>query len=249
MTAAAAQGSREPASPAAASGGSPGSRVGPNAVIQLGHALRAQRGEARAVQVFAAAGLREWLDEPPQVMVDERAVDRLFRSLRGCLAAGEAAAVAAEAGERTAQYLLANRIPPAARAALRLLPQPLSARMLLRAIGANAWTFAGSGVFRARPGPPDRVEILANPIAIPGCVWHVAIFEGLFRALVAPRARVRHLSCCLDGAPGCRFDIDRPRRRQGASRVRSVARSSTQAQGISSISDTLKTPIAFEERA
>ena len=192
-----------------------GSQVGPNAVIQLGHALRARHGEALAARIYEAAGLSAWLCEPPQDMVDEHAVDRLFRALRGSLPAAEAAAVAAEAGERTAQYLLANRIPRAARAISRLLPTALSARLLLRAIAANAWTFAGSGRFRARPGSPHRIEIASNPIATPGCVWHVAVFETLFRALVAPQTRVRHLACCLDGAAACGFEIDHRRRRAG----------------------------------
>ena len=208
MTAGPAHGIDASATPAAADGVDARSRVGPNAVIQLGHALRAQHGKALAIQVYEAAGLRGWLDQPPEDMVDERAVDQLFHALRGRLAAEEAAAVAAEAGARTAEYLLANRLPRPAHGMLRLLPQPLSARLLLRAIGANAWTFTGSGIFRARPGSPHRVEIVSNPIAIPGCVWHVAVFETLFRALVAPHARVRHDSCCLDGAPACLFEID-----------------------------------------
>ncbi len=211
MTAAAAHGLAESTPPAAIDATDARSHVGPNAVIQLGHALRAQRGEGLAIEVYEAAGLREWLDEPPRGMVDERAVDRLFRALRRVLAAEEAAAVAAEAGARTAEYLLENRIPRPAHVMLRLLPQRLSARLLLRAISANAWTFAGSGIFRARPGSPHRLEIASNPIPVPDCVWHVAVFETLFRALVAPRARVRHLSCCLDGAPACRFEIDHPR--------------------------------------
>ncbi len=212
MTAAPAHGLEESASPAAAHGLDARSRVGPNAVIQLGHALRAQHRKALAIQVYEAAGLREWLDQPPQGMVNEGAVNQLFRALRGRLAAEEAAIVAAEAGARTAEYLLANRIPRPAHGMLRLLPEPLSARLLLRAIGANAWTFAGSGTFRARAGLPHRVEIVSNPIAIPGCVWHVAVFATLFQALVAPRTRVRHSACCLDGAPACHFEIDHSRR-------------------------------------
>lgn len=183
------------------------SRVGPNAIIQLGEALCDRYGREVAGEVYGAAGMCALLDQPPQEMVDEQLVAALFRALRQRLPADEAAAVAADAGERTAQYLLANRIPRPARALLKALPAPLSARLLLRAMAANAWTFAGSGSFRARAGSPHRVEIAANPIAMPGCVWHVAVFQTLFRALVAPRAGVRETACCLQGVPACRFEI------------------------------------------
>ncbi len=193
-------------------------RVGPNAIVQLGEALRARLGEERAAEVYAAAGLSPLLSDPPQAMVDERLVAALFRALYDQLPGEEPGALAAEAGARTASYLLANRIPAPARVALGLLPRGLSARLLLRAIAGNAWTFAGSGGFRARAGRPHRIEIAANPIPLPGCVWHVAVFEGLFRALVAPEARVRHVACCLAGAPACRFEIGFERAPEGAPR-------------------------------
>lgn len=182
-------------------------RVGPNAVIQLARALQSWHGEARAREVFAAAGVPDLLDQPPDAMVDERVVAALFDALHARLPAAQAAAAAADAGARTAGYLLAHRIPGPVRVVLVRLPAWVSARLLLRAIAANAWTFAGSGAFTARPGRPHVVEIGRNPIAMPGCSWHVAVFEGLFRALVAPRSEVRHLRCCLKGAPSCRFEI------------------------------------------
>jgi len=182
-------------------------RVGPNAIIQLGEALLDRHGRELAREVYEAAGVCGLLDHPPQRMVDEQLVATLFRALRRRLPADEASAVAADAGERTARYLLANRIPGPARALLKALPAPLSARLLLRAMAANAWTFAGSGSFRARAGSPHRVEIVANPIAMPGCVWHVAVFQTLFRALVAPRARAWQTACCREGALACSFEI------------------------------------------
>jgi len=182
-------------------------RVGPNAVIRLGEALRDRHGEARASAVFDRAGLGSILVEPPAEMVDERAAAGLFDALFAALPGDEAVAIAADAGKRTADYVLAHRIPRPAQAVLRILPPPLAARMLLRAIASSAWTFAGSGVFRARAGSPNVVEIAANPLAMPGCAWHVAVFERLFRALVSPRSTVRHTRCCDAGAPACRFEI------------------------------------------
>ncbi len=178
-------------------------------MIQLAAALAARHGAAAAAEVFAAAGLLPLLDAPPAAMVDERAVASLYRALFARLPPAAAAAVAADSGRRTADYILAHRIPRPAQALLRALPPSWAGPLLLRAIARNAWTFAGSGrVSPGRAGPRSwRLEIAANPLAMPRCPWHSAVFERLFRTLVAPAAQVRHPRCCHDGAPACRFEI------------------------------------------
>ena len=87
------------------------SLVGPNAVTQLGIALQERHGERMANRVFAAAGVRRMLIEPPVDMVDECVAASLFASLHARLGKTDAAEVASEAGARTADYLLENRIP------------------------------------------------------------------------------------------------------------------------------------------
>lgn len=181
--------------------------VGPNAAIQLGHALKERLGQHAAERVFAEAGLAPWLVNPPDEMIDQAHVARLFRALFTSLPANVARTIAADAGARTADYLLANRIPRPAQIILRALPARVAARLLLRAIARNAWTFCGSGRFAARSGSPILVKIAENPLAAPGCTWHVAVFEQLFQTLVSPGARVSHSSCCHEGAPACRFEI------------------------------------------
>lgn len=198
--------------PPLAMGVAASARVGPNAVIQLGQALRARLGEEAAREVFDGAGLREMLERPPAGMVEQDTAARLFESLFARLPAAGAAEIAREAGTRTADYVMAHRIPRAARAVLKVLPAALAAPLLIGAIGRHAWTFAGSGTFTASPGPPPGmtrvIEIAGNPLAMPGCAWHLAVFERLFRVLVAPRAAVAHTRCCHAGAPACRFEID-----------------------------------------
>ncbi len=183
-------------------------RVGPNAVIQLAAALRHRLDDRAARAVFARAGRRQWLLAAPREMVDERFARELFETVVALFPETVASGVLSEAGRRTADYVLANRIPRPVRAVLPALPPPLSSRLLMAAIGRNAWTFAGSGAFRAQAGAPRAIEIEANPLAVPGCPWHVAVFERLFRALVTPHARVRHTRCSCAGAPACRFAID-----------------------------------------
>jgi divinyl protochlorophyllide a 8-vinyl-reductase len=188
-------------------------RIGPNAITRVAEALFLREGGAAATMVFGRAGLLPYLNNPPQSMVDEAEVMRLHRELRACLGSAEACRVAAEAGRRTGDYLLAHRIPRPVQALLKVLPAALAARVLLAAIRRHAWTFAGSGHFSARAGRPVVLTLRDNPLCRglasdePACDYYAATFERLFRVLVHPRARVHETACEAMGAPGCVFEI------------------------------------------
>lgn len=185
--------------------------IGPNAVIQLAAALDAAAIDSQPI--FAAAGVADWLDHLPEHMTDEIPVARLHQQLRRSLPPAQSVAVLQDAGRRTADYLLANRIPKPVQAVLKRLPARLAAWVLVKAIGANAWTFAGSGRFTARAGDPTVFEIADNPLcrgehaAEPVCAWHAAVFERLFQALVSPHSRAIETSCGATGAATCRFEV------------------------------------------
>lgn len=185
----------------------PEAKVGPNAVTQVAAALRAIGGEPLARQVFFAAGLGDVLAAPPEHMVGQGVAAHLHDTLRLTLPPDDAQQIAADAGRRTADYLLANRIPKPAQWVMQVLPPRLAAPILLKAMAANAWTYAGTGRVRTKAGDPCVLEIVENPLAQPLCPWHVAVFERLFRALVAKGAQVKHTSCCANGATACRFEI------------------------------------------
>lgn len=189
------------------------SRIGPNAVLQVAAALRAAAGEGPTRQVFAVAGLEEWLDHPPERMVPEAAVAALHQALRAELDAAQARHVLQDAGVRTGDYVLTWRIPAPVRTLLRLLPAPLSGPLLLRAIERNAWTFVGSGTFTYRRGRPCLLEIRDNPVVAgeqadqPVCHWHASVFERLFQALVSRHSRVQEIECAAAGGDACRFEL------------------------------------------
>ncbi|MGJ4889955.1 bacteriochlorophyll 4-vinyl reductase [Bradyrhizobium sp. HKCCYLRH3099] len=189
-------------------------RIGPNAIIQTAEALRLLRGESDVRRVFAAAGLGAYLAAPPADMVDEAEVIRLHRAVRAALDADAARAVSLKAGQLTALYLLAHRIPGPAQRVLRVLPARLASHALSRAISAHAWTFAGTGLFSARPGRPTIYEISHCPLCRgqgadhPICDFYAATFETLFATLVHRNARAREISCEAMGAPACHFVID-----------------------------------------
>jgi divinyl protochlorophyllide a 8-vinyl-reductase len=187
-------------------------RIGPNAVTRLAEALVVTRGRAGAEAVFSRAGLAARLATPPRAMVAEAEVSALHAALRAILPSAEAYAIAADAGRRTAAYLLVHRIPRAMRVVLPRLPPRLSARLLLGAIGRHAWTFAGSGRFEVAGRAPTRFSITGNPMARgiatsqPACAYCAATFEGLFRALVHPATEVREIACEATGDPCCLFE-------------------------------------------
>ena len=170
--------------------------IGPNAVIQLGQALRDHPGLGE--RVFGRAGFLRLLTNPPDAMIDEAIPARLFAALWAEVP-DLAPAIAHRAGRLTGGYVRQNRIPRVAR---------LAAPVLLKAIGKHAWTFAGTGQCLVAAGQPATVTILDNPLTMPGGVWHVGVFETLFRGLISPRAQVIHTAMQVNGHPACRFQID-----------------------------------------
>lgn len=188
-------------------------RIGPNAITRTAEAVRAQEGEATTVAMFRAAGLDGYLRQPPEAMVDEREVVALYRALRDTLGEAPARQAARDAGDRTAAYLLANRIPRAAQMVLRALPARLASPLLLGTIRGHAWTFAGSGQFSAKAGHPVLLSIAGCPIcrgaqaSAPVCDYYAATFERLFATLVSARARAQEVACAARGDPACVFAI------------------------------------------
>ncbi|KIZ40098.1 MULTISPECIES: bacteriochlorophyll 4-vinyl reductase [Rhodopseudomonas] len=189
-------------------------KIGPNAVTQLINALDAAGLQPAAAAIFAEAGIADWLSDPPTAMVDERPVALLHQTLRKMLSPQQSVEILADAGRRTADYILAFRIPKPAQFVLKLLPAPLAARMLVAAIRAHAWTFAGSGRFSGLIGKSVTFEIAANPLCAGEhsdslvCVWHAAVFQRLFQVLVSPNTRVVETSCGARGDDCCRFVAD-----------------------------------------
>lgn len=181
--------------------------IGPNAVLQTEAALMEAGGRDLAARVFAHAGLSHLLTERPGEMIDEVIPKALFAALFALLPQDEALQIAHRAGALTGAYILENRIPAPVRTLLKLLPARFAAPLLLSAIQKHAWTFAGSGACTVRTGAPSRIEIENNPLAMPGCAWHVGVFEVLFGSLVSPNVHVGHdHGPRLAGAP-CRFEI------------------------------------------
>jgi divinyl protochlorophyllide a 8-vinyl-reductase len=191
-----------------------GARIGPNAITRTAEALMAASGAGEQARVFAAAGLVAHLVAPPTGMVDERDVVRLHRALRSELGNALAREIARDAGRRTADYLLENRIPRPLHHLLPRLPRRLAGAILLSAMRRHAWTFAGSGVFEARTGRPMLLAIQGCPLCrgahadAPLCDYYAGTFERLFRMLIDRAAVVRETACAANGADACRFVID-----------------------------------------
>jgi divinyl protochlorophyllide a 8-vinyl-reductase len=191
----------------------PAGRIGPNAVTRVAEALRALEGEQAVDRVFRAANLENYLADSPAEMIDETEVTRLHRALHGALGHARARTIGWIAGQRTADYLLEKRIPLAAQLVLRAAPSRLASRMLTTAIARNAWTFAGTGKFSARPGRPTLLTIKGCPICrgqrstTPYCDFYAGTFERLYARLVHPQTRVVEIDCEAMGQAACIFAI------------------------------------------
>lgn len=184
--------------------------IGPNAILQLMPVLETELGADRAGAIAdcAAVTIPDGL-----AMIPEHDAARLHRAVRE-MEPQRAQDLLRDAGSRTADYILAHRIPRFAQTILKMLPVPLAARLLARAIAQHAWTFAGSGTFRART--PWRFEIAHNPLIVgehantPLCIWHAAVFEKLYRTLVTKDAECVEERCGAQAGDGlCVFVIRR----------------------------------------
>ena len=187
--------------------------IGPNAIIQLVEALRAHWGHQETRKLLEGVGLGVYCDQPPRSMVPQTEVVALHQRLFNAVDRQEFKRLSAEAGRRTGDYLLANRIPRPVQWLLKRMPDALAARLLSRAIQKHAWTFAGSGVFAYRWQAGLEFSITGNPVIaglhseVPICDYYAATFERIFRVLVNERWRVVEQSCEASGDAACRFEI------------------------------------------
>lgn len=187
--------------------------IGPNAITQMAAALFAVSGAPLRRDIFEDAGLARYLCAPPAHMIPEDDVARLHRAAIDRLGEAKAAEVSREAGRRTGDYLLANRIPAVAQRALKFLPRPLAARILVAAIARHAWTFSGSGEFSYDFAPHLRLRIARSPICkelrteAPACAYFTATFERVFGEMLGPSLSVTETECAAMGAPACVFEV------------------------------------------
>ncbi len=188
-------------------------RIGPNAIIRTVEALRDTLGDARTAALLGAAGLAGYDRELPHEMVAEHEVTALFGTLYRELGNRRAREIAQLSGERTGDYLLANRIPRAAQTALKFVPATLASRGLLAAIRGHTWTFAGSSTVVLTDGRPALVSFADCPLCRglkaenSICDYYSATFERLYRVLVHPDAKASEVSCQAGGAPVCTIEI------------------------------------------
>lgn len=190
-------------------------RIGPNAILQLVPVLEDAAGRDMTEHLLAMAGIFA-LPDPAAGLMEEGPAARLHQAMRTEMPE-VAPMLAREAGWRTADYILANRIPRPAQTLLKLLPARLSVPILARAVEKHAWTFCGSGRFTLVATWPVRVEIADNPVVRgersddPLCHWHAAVFERLFSALCGRNWTCVETTCCAQGARACRFEMRRRR--------------------------------------
>lgn len=166
-------------------------RIGPNAIFQLLESVREAHGSRAAFHLLGAAGMEGYVYGLPHSMVPEGEVTALYAALQRQYGSAEAAKLSEVAGLRTADYLLAHRIPKLAQRVLETLPPPLASRLLLKAIGHHAWTFSGSARFGWKYGRPLEVWLdggawlNSRTARAAARSFYGAVFERLFQKLVA----------------------------------------------------------------
>lgn len=191
--------------------------IGPNAIIQVAHVLSERFGDGLAESlVHQHTGYA--LDALPTRMIPEEQALALTHAVVAHFGEARATVVLHEAGVRTGDYLLANRIPRLAQWLIRRLPRRAGLSLLLQSMMAHAWTFAGSGTFTVRQLPHSHVELCFHACAMcrdlhtagPVCDFYAGTFERLITTLVSRTARVREVECHAHGGQCCRFVVSDP---------------------------------------
>jgi divinyl protochlorophyllide a 8-vinyl-reductase len=184
--------------------------IGPNAVLQTVAVMKERLGHAETAAILADAQITRL--PSGEHMIPEIEALRLHRWLALHDPMG-AFVIAEEAGARTADYIIANRIPKAAVWLLRRLPAVLAAPLLMAAIRTHAWTFIGAGVFA--PAGAWRFTIdrsaAGDHIPPPDSLfhWYAAVFTRLYQTLVAGDCVCRVIEPGQDFPPRRGYAINR----------------------------------------
>ena len=203
-------------------------RIGPNAIIRVAETLRDVLGEDTTRLIFASAHLEPHLAHPPTGMVPEEDVGALQTALFDGLEESEARKIAFEAGLRTGDYLLANRIPKPAQAVLKVLPPSLASRICSAQSGSTPGPSPGPATSVSRNGHPVIVSIKRCPLCRGRhgdhmqCDYYAGTFQRLFEVLVSRNTFVREISCEATGGDSCAFEIAWTKRGRGDGSQRNV---------------------------
>ncbi len=188
----------------------PGALIGPNAVLQAVAVMEERLGMAETGAILADAQIEQL--PTGKHMIPEIEVLRLHRWLALHDPMG-ALVIAEEAGARTADYIIANRIPRPAVWLLKRLPALLAAPLLMGAIRKHAWTFVGAGVFTPAGAWGFAIDRTRADDSIPPpdslFLWYAAVFTRLYRVLVATDCTCRMAEPGQDFAPRRTFMITR----------------------------------------
>lgn len=192
----------------------PGAKIGPNSLIQTVRALKEVYGERKTFELLRKGGQGNLIEHLPGEMVDEQAFISLAKMLYETLDTKQALKILRRSGQFTAGYLLENRIPRPVQVLLKLLPDAISLKILLTAIGKNAWTFAGSGTYSFVTGKAPTITIqhsILGKALVPAsetvCSYYAGTFERLLQALINPRCEVQETGCLATGSDKCTFVI------------------------------------------
>ncbi len=172
-------------------------RIGPNAIIQTVHAFRHTYGHTATAHLLHASphpAVRALNQSLPAAMVPEDLFHALVAELEQQLGESATASILERAGQHTADYLLAHRIPKPFQWVVRQLPPRAALALLLAAIKQHAWTFAGSGSFTTRhilSRSIPQLTLTLPPMARPPvAAFYAGTLSRLFQSLISPTCRL-----------------------------------------------------------
>jgi divinyl protochlorophyllide a 8-vinyl-reductase len=183
-------------------------KIGPNAIIQTVYALRAHYGDDEANDLLRRGDHAHLIDNLPAEMVDEAEFHALVHMVQAEIGEAQTASILQDAGQRTADYLLAHRIPRFFQRLVRLLPRRLGLALLLKAISRHAWTFVGSGQFRFHIARQPTIHVLVTyPSVTPVAHFYGGTFAHLLHTLIDPHATLQTATSQEASAIDCTYTL------------------------------------------
>jgi len=171
-------------------------RIAPHALTQLAGAIDDRFGRDITARLFFTAGLTTRLAHPPEVSVPARELACLHAVMEQGWGQAVAGEVAADAGRRLADILIATKVPRAALHPPSYLPAEVIAIHLVRWLRARGADSVGIQIVHARVWP-GRVDLwLSDALQdTVSCAARRALLTRLFARLVHPQVHVSSHDC------------------------------------------------------
>ena len=157
----------------------PSHLIGPNAIIQMIKTMEEDLGVRQTIDFFIDSKLSQYISHPLVGRVHEEDVCLIHQRLIETYGIEHAKRLSWQAGEKTADYLLKNRIPKLMGLIFKSITIYIESNPICKGIRSSE----------------------------PVCDYYAGTFEGLFKSLIDTSIEVKEVGCEAQGDLSCSFRV------------------------------------------